>query len=87
MKRIDIDEVKTFIESQSPETKIYIGGDSERFNVGNDWYADYTLVIVVHIDGKLESHEDHFAHKLANLLRLTHKELIDAKLKARTQLV
>ena len=52
MKRIDIDEVKTFIESQSPETKIYIGGDSERFNVGNDWYADYTLVIVVHIDGK-----------------------------------
>ena len=29
MKRIDIDEVKTFIESQSPETKIYIGGDSE----------------------------------------------------------
>ncbi len=41
---------------------------------------------VIHIDGRLESHEDHFAHKLANLLRLTHKELIDAKLKARKQL-
>lgn len=41
---------------------------------------------IIHIDGRLESHEDHFAHKLANLLRLTHKELIDAKLKARTQL-
>lgn len=52
MKRIDIDEVKTFIEAQSPETKIYIGGDSERFSIGNDWYADYTLAIVVHIDGK-----------------------------------
>jgi uncharacterized protein len=51
MKRIDIDEVKTFIEAQSPETKIYIGGDSERFNIGNDWYADYTLAIVVHING------------------------------------
>jgi uncharacterized tellurite resistance protein B-like protein len=38
------------------------------------------------IDDFLEKHEDHFAHKLANLLRLTHKELIDAKLKARKQL-
>ena len=52
MKKIDIDEVKAFIEEQSPETKIYIGGDSERFNIGNDWYADYTLAVVVHIDGK-----------------------------------
>jgi uncharacterized tellurite resistance protein B-like protein len=42
---------------------------------------------IIHIDGLLEAHEDHFAHKLANLLRLTHKELIDAKIKAREQLV
>lgn len=41
---------------------------------------------IIHIDGQLEKHEDHFAHKLANLLRLTHKELIDAKLRAREQL-
>ena len=51
MRRINIDEVKAFIESQSPETRIYIGGDSERFNIGNDWYADYTLAVVVHING------------------------------------
>ena len=51
MRKIDIDEVKSFIEAQSPETKIYIGGDSERFNIGNDWYADYILCIVVHING------------------------------------
>jgi predicted RNase H-related nuclease YkuK (DUF458 family) len=51
MKPIDIDEVKEFIEAQSPETKIYIGGDSERFLIGKDWYADYTLAIVVHING------------------------------------
>ena len=51
MRRINIDEVKSFIESQSPETRIYIGGDSERFNIGNDWYADYTLAVVVHING------------------------------------
>ena len=41
---------------------------------------------IIHIDGQLEKHEDHFAHKLSNLLRLTHKELIDAKIKARQQL-
>ena len=41
---------------------------------------------VIHMDGRLEGHEDHFAHKLANLLRLTHKELITAKIKAREQL-
>jgi predicted RNase H-related nuclease YkuK (DUF458 family) len=51
MKPIDIDEVKSFIEAQSPETKIYIGGDSERFLIENDWYADYTLAVVVHING------------------------------------
>jgi uncharacterized tellurite resistance protein B-like protein len=38
---------------------------------------------VVFMDGRLDKHEDHFAHKLANLLRLNHKEMIDAKLKAR----
>jgi len=42
---------------------------------------------IIHIDGRLEAHEDHFAHKLANLLRLTHKELINSKIKARQQLV
>jgi len=52
MRTIDIQEVKEFIEAQSPETKIYIGGDSERFNLDGNWYADYTLAIVVHIDGK-----------------------------------
>ena len=52
MKKINIEEVKAYIEAQGPSTKIYIGGDSERFAIGKDWYADYTLAIVVHIDGK-----------------------------------
>lgn len=38
---------------------------------------------IIFADGRLASHEDHLAHKLANLLRLTHKELIEAKLTAR----
>lgn len=51
MKKLDIQEVKTFIEAQGPSTKIYIGADSVRFRERNQWYADYTLVVVVHIDG------------------------------------
>jgi len=50
-KAINIDEVKAFIMAQSPETKVYIGGDSERFLLGKDWYADYIMVVVVHING------------------------------------
>ena len=51
MKKLNIAEVTSFIEAQSLETKIYIGADSERYKRGNLWYADYTLAVVVHIDG------------------------------------
>ena len=51
MKKLDLEEVKAFIDAQSPETKIYLGVDSERFNLAGTWYADYITAIVVHIDG------------------------------------
>jgi uncharacterized protein len=51
-KTINIEEVRDYIRSQSPETKIYIGGDSERIRVNGVTVVDYTLAIVVHIDGK-----------------------------------
>ena len=51
MRKIDINEVKEFIMAQTPETKIYIGGDSERFSINGHWFADYTMAIVVHING------------------------------------
>ena len=51
MRSIDVDKVKAFIEAQGPDTRIYIGGDSERFSIDDAWYADYTLAIVVHING------------------------------------
>ena len=41
---------------------------------------------IIYIDGLLEKHEDHFARKLTHLLRLSHKDMIDAKLKARQQM-
>lgn len=40
---------------------------------------------IIHADGQLEKHEDHFAHKLANLLRLSHKEMINAKMTAKNE--
>jgi uncharacterized tellurite resistance protein B-like protein len=38
---------------------------------------------IIFADGRLDMHEDHFAHKLANLLRLSHEEMIAAKLNAK----
>ena len=36
---------------------------------------------IVYTDGKLDKHEDYLVHKLAKMLRLSHRQLIDAKLK------
>jgi len=52
MKKLNFDEVRDFINAQSDETKIYIGGDSSRFRKNGVWHAEYTMAIVVHIDGK-----------------------------------
>ena len=51
MRKINLEEVKTFIEAQGPETKIYLGCDSERMKIDGVWHADYILAIVVHING------------------------------------
>jgi uncharacterized protein len=52
MKKINIAEVKKFIDAQGPDTKVYLGADSECFRINGLWYADYTLAVVVHIDGQ-----------------------------------
>jgi len=41
---------------------------------------------IIYADGELEKHEDQFVRKLTNLLRLSHKDMIDAKLKIRKQI-
>lgn len=51
MQKINVEQVKEFIQAQSPETRIYLGCDSERVKLFDGWYADYTLAIVVHING------------------------------------
>lgn len=51
MIKINTEEVKSFIDSLGPDTKIYLGADSERLLLGDIWHADYNLAVVVHIDG------------------------------------
>ena len=36
---------------------------------------------IVFVDGKMDKYENYLMHKLANLLRLSHQQLIDAKLR------
>ena len=36
---------------------------------------------VVYADGKLDRYEDHLTHRIASLLNLSHKQLIDAKIR------
>jgi predicted RNase H-related nuclease YkuK (DUF458 family) len=50
--KLNIPEVIEFIRAQSPETRIYLGCDSERYRIRDTWYADYILAVVVHLDGK-----------------------------------
>ena len=51
MKKFNVEEVKTFLAKQGPNTRVYLGADSERVKVSGVWYADYALAVVVHIDG------------------------------------
>jgi predicted RNase H-related nuclease YkuK (DUF458 family) len=52
MKKFDLDEVKEYILNSSESTRVYIGADSERYRGKHDeWYADYTVAVVIHIDG------------------------------------
>lgn len=51
MQQLNIAEVKDFIDAQGPNTKIYLGADSEVLKIDGKFYADFTLAVVVHIDG------------------------------------
>jgi len=45
-----------------------------------------TVWKVAYSDGRFEKHEDYLVHKLASLLRLSHKQLIEAKIRAKKML-
>ena len=42
---------------------------------------------IVYADGILDQHEDYLMHKLATLLHLSHRQLIDTKLEAKKSIV
>ena len=52
MSKFNIDEVKEYILNSSPNSKIYIGADSIRYVKKNIWYAEYTVAIVIHKEGR-----------------------------------
>lgn len=50
--KFNIAHIKQFVDAQGPDTRIYIGVDSERVcGTDRQWYAVYTAAIVVHING------------------------------------
>ena len=77
-KKIDLEEVRAFVESCGPDTKIYLGCDSEKVKLNGVWYADYITAIVVHIDskhgckifGQIERERDYDQQKNKPRLRL-----------------
>ena len=54
---------------------------NQNYNLDEKLKVIETIWEIAYSDGKLEQHEDYLAHKVATLLRLSHKQLIDAKLK------
>lgn len=51
MSMIDVNEVIEFINAQGPNTRVYLGADSERYRLNDVWYAEYTVAVVVHLNG------------------------------------
>jgi predicted RNase H-related nuclease YkuK (DUF458 family) len=49
--RIDVDEIKQFVDNCGPGTRVYLGADSIRYREKNIWYAEYTVAVVIHING------------------------------------
>ena len=47
----------------------------------NENYSNEEKIKIVYVDGKMDQHEHYLMNKLQNLLRLTHDQLITAKLK------
>ena len=52
MQKLDIAELKDFINKQGPDTRVYIGCDSYRRKLNGIWNAYYTVVVVVHMNGR-----------------------------------
>jgi uncharacterized tellurite resistance protein B-like protein len=54
---------------------------NENFSIDEKVEIMEILWRIVYVDGKMEPNEHYLMNKLSNLLRLSHKQMIDAKLK------
>jgi uncharacterized tellurite resistance protein B-like protein len=54
---------------------------NENYSVAEKETLIERLWQIVYVDGKMDQHEHYLMNKLSKLLRLSHKQLIDAKLK------
>ena len=52
MKKLNLEEVRTFIKNSSAESCVYIGADSCRYRKHNAFWAEYATVVVIHLNGK-----------------------------------
>ena len=83
LSRDDVLEIK-----KASEAELKKSVDLWKFtNVINQHYSNddkYRIVKLlwelVYADGKLDEHENYFMHKLRRMLKLTHADLMDAKL-------
>lgn len=51
MPHINVDEIKQFVDACGTGTKVYLGADSIRYREKGIWYAEYTVAVVIHING------------------------------------
>lgn len=56
---------------------------NENYSVEKKRHVIELVWKVAYTDTRLDKHEDHLVHRLAELLNLDHKQLIDAKLKVK----
>lgn len=50
-QKINLEEVVSFIRAQSPETSVYVGGDSQGYKHNDENWTLFIVIIGVHIDG------------------------------------
>ena len=56
---------------------------NQNYNTAEKIQVIETIWAIAYSDARLDKHEDYLVHKLAGLLRLTHRQLIDAKLRVK----
>lgn len=81
MQKINLPELREFIEQQSQESVIYIGADSYRRKINGKWHATYTVVVVVHkngrngcrVFGQIDTEPDYDSKKNRPVMRLMNE--------------